>query len=101
MKFSFPMILLICLCFAPLVSAQNSDKVKLNFDPEKPGDGIEVLVGGETLCKLMFTDVKRPMIYPVYAPGGVRMVRDFPQKKGTEGEANDHPHHTSIWFRTR
>lgn len=26
------------------------------------------------------------------------MTRDFPFKKGTPGEASDHPHHASLWF---
>ena len=26
------------------------------------------------------------------------MTRDYPFKKGTPGEASDHPHHASLWF---
>lgn len=98
MKSIFPIALLMCICLCPLVSAQESNNVKLKFDPEKLDEGIEVLISGDTFCKILCTNVNRPMVYPVFAPGGVQMTRDFPQKKGTEGEANDHPHHTSIWF---
>ena len=30
------------------------------------------------------------MLYPIIGPGGTRMTRDFPFKKGTPGEASDH-----------
>lgn len=42
------------------------------------------------------TKHKHPFFYPVTAQG-VRVTRSFPMENA-EGEARDHPHHTSLWF---
>ena len=39
----------------------------------------------------------KPVLYPIIGPGGTRMTR-ISFKKGTPGEAGDHPHHASLWF---
>ena len=38
-----------------------------------------------------------PALYPLRAPGGVRVSRRLPQEPGAEPLA-DHPHHRSLWF---
>lgn len=38
-----------------------------------------------------------PAIWPLCAPGGEPVTRAFPFFE-VEGEARDHPHHTSLWF---
>jgi len=42
-------------------------------------------------------EVTKPYLYPLVGPGGVAMTRGYPMNPG-EGEARDHPHHTSSWF---
>ncbi len=39
----------------------------------------------------------RPYCYPILAPDGMRMTRDFPMRQ-TPGEDTDHPWHRSLWF---
>ncbi|QEG23323.1 DUF6807 domain-containing protein [Mariniblastus fucicola] len=58
---------------------------------------IAVSVGGELFTAYNFTDTAKPFLYPVLGPSQIRMTRDFPMKK-TAGEADDHPHHKSIWI---
>ncbi|HUR60060.1 MAG TPA: PmoA family protein, partial [Opitutaceae bacterium] len=39
----------------------------------------------------------RPYCYPINAPDGTGLTRDFPMKQ-TAGEETDHPWHRSLWF---
>lgn len=39
----------------------------------------------------------RSFLYPLLAPDGTRLTRDFPMAD-TPGEEQDHPHHRSVWF---
>lgn len=59
--------------------------------------GIAVMIGDELFTKLDIDNFRRPILYPVYGPGQVPMTRNHPMKPGVEGEAEDHPHHKSIW----
>lgn len=43
-------------------------------------------------------EVRVPYLWPVRGPGGVEMTRAFPVAPAREGEAKDHPHHTSMWL---
>ncbi len=39
-----------------------------------------------------------PCLYPLLSPTGQSVTRHFPFQEGVEGEAEDHPHHTSFWL---
>ena len=65
----------------------------------KPLDGkLRVEIDGELFTEYVYKDTPRPILYPVIGPHGVAMTRNFPMKKDVKGEANDHPHHRSLWF---
>jgi hypothetical protein len=67
----------------------------------KKGKGkVTVNLDGQFFTEYLYADHGRskPVLYPVIGPGGARMTRDYPFKKGTPGEASDHPHHASLWF---
>jgi len=67
----------------------------------KPGKGkVTVEVSGKLFTEYLYEGHGRskPVLYPVIGPGASRMTRDYPFKKGTPGEASDHPHHASLWF---
>ena len=40
----------------------------------------------------------KPYFYPLVAPNGVSLTRDWPMKRGTPGETTDHYHQKSAWF---
>ena len=61
-------------------------------------DGIEVNIAGEFFAKYNFEKLSQPIIWPVKGPGNIRMLRDYPFKKDTTGEAKDHPHHRGIFI---
>lgn len=67
----------------------------------KAGKGkVTVEVSGKLFTEYLYEGHGRskPVLYPVIGPGASRMTRDYPFKKGTPGEASDHPHHASLWF---
>jgi hypothetical protein len=41
--------------------------------------------------------LKKPVLYPLIAPGGVEVSRGYPLAP-REGERTDHPHHAGLWF---
>lgn len=65
-------------------------------------DRVAIDVGDEKFTDFVFGaepgDVRRPYLYPVFAPGQAPMTRDYPIAESARAEAHDHPHHTSIWF---
>ncbi|HOX58945.1 MAG TPA: PmoA family protein [Candidatus Paceibacterota bacterium] len=60
-------------------------------------DRLRVEINGQLFTEYYFKDVPRPYCYPLIGPGGLAMTRDWPMKS-TPGEAQDHPHHRSLWF---
>jgi len=56
-----------------------------------------VTAGGAPFAEYVYEGLPKPCIYPVLGPDGIPMTRNYPFKK-VEGEANDHPHHQSLWY---
>jgi hypothetical protein len=83
--------LLILLAFPTTAIAQDDINI------EKQVGKVSVLVGDELFAAYNFRDTNKPFLYPVLGPNQTRMTRDFPMKE-TAGEADDHPHHKSIWI---
>jgi len=61
-------------------------------------DRVVVAINGEPFTEYRFANEPRPILYPLFGPGGVPLTRDYPMVEGTIGEAEDHPHHQSLWF---
>lgn len=57
---------------------------------------IAVAVAAEPFCEYRWSE-RLPAIWPLLAPGGVPLTRAFPFAQ-VAGEAQDHPHHLSLWF---
>lgn len=61
-------------------------------------DRVRVEIGGELFTEYVFGNgASRPYCYPILAPDGTALTRDFPMKQ-TPGEDTDHPWHRSLWF---
>ena len=67
-----------------------------NLTTRKTPEGIEVLLGDELLAATRRTP-KGPVLFPINVPGGGRIVRGHPIETAA-GEAEDHPHHRSLWL---
>jgi hypothetical protein len=59
-----------------------------------------VELGGQLFTEYIFKGAPKPYLYPVLAADGTEMMRHYPMKGkgGVPGEAEDHPHHRSLWF---
>ena len=64
----------------------------------KLADRVHVEIGGQPFTDYVFGDgASRSYCYPILAPDGTPLTRDFPMKKDT-GDDTDHPWHRSLWF---
>lgn len=59
---------------------------------------VTVNIGGQLFTELVYKGWPKPILYPVIGPGGQGMTRNWPVKEAAPGEAQDHPHHQSLWF---
>lgn len=59
---------------------------------------VKVMLGDQHFTTLHQFGFDKPILYPVFGPGQVPMVRNWPMKPDVAGEAHDHPHHKSIWY---
>ena len=64
----------------------------------KKDDKIEVHIGNQFFAAYNFSQLSQPIIWPIAGPGDIPMLRDYPMKKDTAGEANDHPHHRGFFI---
>ena len=60
-------------------------------------DRVRVEIGGALFTEYIFKGASRPYCYPVLAPDGTPLTRDFPMKE-TPGEDTDHPWQRSLFF---
>ena len=59
---------------------------------------IDVYIGEEWFTSYRFpSDLEKPVLFPVLAPGGISVTRGFPLEP-RPGERTDHPHHVGMWF---
>ena len=59
---------------------------------------IDVMYDGKLITSYLHgADLLKPALYPVNSPSGASLTRDYPFKE-VEGESNDHPHHTGMYF---
>lgn len=78
----------------PVKSATASDHGVTNSDD---GAGISFSVLGKPFFTALAQSGSKPIIYPVYGPGGQKMTRGYPIET-VEGEDRDHPHQRSMWM---
>ena len=60
-------------------------------------DRVRVEVDGKPFTEYHFRGATRPYCYPVLAPDGLSLTREFPMKS-PPGESHDHPHQRALWF---
>lgn len=64
----------------------------------KLADRVRVEIGGQLFTEYIYGDgASRPYCYPINAPDGTSLTRDFPMKQ-TAGEETDHPWHRALFF---
>ncbi|MGI9516775.1 MAG: DUF6807 family protein, partial [Pirellulaceae bacterium] len=97
-RFLFACVFLLFL--AATISAQDSDEpvVVVEQQESKLVVNIEQGAATELFTEYRFADYAKPILYPVMAAGNVPITRHYPMDEGHSDEAQDHPHHKSLWF---
>ena len=77
---------------------QVPDKEEVLLEVHHDQQKVEVYIGGELFTAYRYdAALEKPVLYPVYAPGGIVVSRGFPlEPRGKE--RIDHPHHVGLWF---
>jgi hypothetical protein len=92
------LILLAALCLAGMRTAAPAAEMKSEVKLTTLADRVRVEIGGQLFTEYIYGDgATRPYCYPILAPDGTPLSRDFPMKQ-TPGEDTDHPWHRSLWF---
>lgn len=67
---------------------------------ERENGKLIIKSGDDLFTQYIYKDEKRskPVLYPVVGPFGNKMTRSFPFEEEIDGEDNDHPHHSSLWY---
>ncbi|MFP4090893.1 MAG: PmoA family protein [Cyclobacteriaceae bacterium] len=79
-----------------LVEKTLKPKVRLLHHEEERK--VDVMIGDQLFTSYIFPqNLEKPLLYPVYAPGQVKVTRGFPLEP-RPAERVDHPHHVGIWF---
>ncbi len=80
------------------VSCRSQTDGQVEITVNQPHKEVLVTVDGEPFTTYRYgNDLEKPVLYPVFAPGGVLVTRGFPIEP-RERERVDHPHHVGIWF---
>ena len=92
-----PLLLALVSAPGPRSQAAEDEAQSLPVALELDQERVRVRVDGQVFTDFVWSDTRRPYLYPLLGPGEVPMTRAWPQEE-REGEARDHPHHTSFWF---
>ena len=95
MKLAYTASIFLILVFAQGF-ASGANKISL----KKENGSIVVNVNDKLFTRYVYKDPQRakPIFYPVVGPLGQTLTRKYPMEEAAEGEAEDHPHHTSLWY---
>ena len=61
-------------------------------------DAVEFYVGKELVTRLHTSAFAKPIFWPLHAPNGAALTRDWPMVPRDEKKLNDHPHQKSAWW---
>lgn len=60
-------------------------------------ESLEITIDGELFTRIHFAAEPRPYLYPLFAEGSIPVTRGYPMEI-RPNEAEDHPHHQSLWY---
>ena len=79
---------------AGTAAAQKGMQVKANEAERR----VDITYDGAPFTSYLWpTSLKKPVLYPLIAPGGETVSRGYPLEP-RPGERVDHPHHAGMWF---
>lgn len=94
--------MLLALIFSlPVLADENAGGAKSGSIGVKlldDGSTARIEFNGKLFAQYLSKGHGKPVVYPIIGPGETNMVRNWPLADAAEGEAKDHPHHTSLWY---
>jgi hypothetical protein len=84
------------ICLADVTFQEHANRIDVLFDRQLFTSYVFAVDANRPLVaegRLL----KKPVLFPVYAPGGTLMTRGYPFMN-IEGEKRDHPHHMGVYF---
>ena len=96
-----PRLFLGCLAAAlvlPLNAQARPSGSGVQVTPNVEQRRVDITIDGAPFTSYVWpTTLKKPVLYPLIAPGGIEVTRGFPLAP-RPGERVDHPHHAGMWF---
>ncbi|MEZ6116431.1 MAG: PmoA family protein [Pirellulaceae bacterium] len=86
-------LLVLVLSFVCVVDSVPAADVQI----QQEGNTYIVTVDGQAFAEVDCKTYAKPIVYPILGPDQMPMTRNRPMKE-VQGEADDHPHHKSMWF---
>jgi hypothetical protein len=66
--------------------------------PNEAQHRVDITIDGQPFTSYLWpTSLKKPVLYPLIADGGITVTRGYPLEP-RPGERVDHPHHAGLWF---
>ena len=66
--------------------------------PDEAQRRVDITIDGQPFTSYVWpTSLKKPVLFPLIAPGGIEVTRGYPLTPHA-GERVDHPHHAGMWF---
>ena len=96
---AIPMPRLLLLAAYLMLASLTASAAELSLTQEE--DGITVNIDGEVFTRYLKKSERRPVLWPLIGPTGKPMTRAYPVAQSTVEEAQDHPHHRSVWIGSR
>ena len=94
-------LLLCCaLAFYALQGQTSSKQVGqgVQITPDEQHQRVDITIDGQPFTSYIWpTSLKKPVLFPLVAPGGIDVTRGYPLAP-RPGERTDHPHHAGMWF---
>ncbi|HSU18193.1 MAG TPA: PmoA family protein [Acidobacteriaceae bacterium] len=89
---------IILLSSITLVAQPKSSGKGMQVIPNEAERRVDITYNGQPFTSYVWpTSLKKPVLYPLIAPGGEIVSRGFPLQP-RPGERVDHPHHAGMWF---
>jgi len=83
---------------ASLFAADKNASLGVRVTPNEAQRRVDITIDGKPFTSYVWpTSLKKPVLYPLVADGGIEVSRGYPLAP-REGERQDHPHHAGMWF---
>jgi hypothetical protein len=70
----------------------------IQVTPDEAHRRVDITIDGQPFTSYLWpTSLKKPVLFPLIAPGGTVVTRGYPLTPHA-GERVDHPHHAGMWF---